>query len=73
MSKTPKFYLVLEDGTTQWTNDREVAKAAGKDGGTLVIDVGQGRTTFDSDTDSIVEAVRDDWLDEESDDEGEDE
>lgn len=70
MATTYRFYLVEEDGTVKGTDDADIARTCGTDGGTVVIDVQEGLHTFDDDTQPIELADRDDYgLDDEDEDE----
>jgi hypothetical protein len=57
-----KYYLVLDSGDVEGTNDADVALAACKDGSTIVIDYETGVATFDGETSGIEEADPSDWI-----------
>ena len=57
-----KYYLVLDSGDVEGTNDADIAKAASEDGSTIVIDSDKATATFDGETSGIVETEADDWL-----------
>ena len=69
-----QYYLVTEDGDVLGTNDSEVARVAGEDGTTLVINTLTQESTFDGLKTPVVAANQADWQDpDETDDEDEDE
>ena len=73
MSKKFLYYLVKADATVEGTDSAEVAEAAAKDMETVVIHVATGLAAFDGDETPIERADPADWIEETSDDEGDDE